>query len=389
MSRQERFIKNKQTIVLSILLITSIVSSGVFGILYIVNLKSYNDLNDEYGDLTNEYGDLNNEVNNLTNYYDNLTNEYDNLTNEYDDLTNEYDDLLTNYQILTGDYNTIFNSYQELQNTYNYITSTISKSIFPIQYSIFAEAVRRYYLSIYLGGETGKIYWEAFAKFTRDIILHDSNQHNLFNEVSNAFSDALKYGNDTRYLAQYIMSQTFYNWLPNWNGVGLTGEELIDIDTIIDWCINEIDYEYDSEITVGQESFDWDYIKFPVETAFRTMGDCEDQAILSAAYLESCGFETAIAVFHDSDHPTLGDFYHGVPIVHIEDTTAYNSMYPSHPLWSFGSIDPYYPDYTWCFLDPTWDIPFGTEPLWLTDYGGSLSSSFCSIAICDIDGSVG
>ncbi|GAG55124.1 unnamed protein product, partial [marine sediment metagenome] len=32
----------------------------------------------------------------------------------------------------------------------------------------------------------------------------------------------------------------------------------------------------------GQENPVWDYFKFPVETAFRTMGDCEDQAILDA-----------------------------------------------------------------------------------------------------------
>ena len=38
------------------------------------------------------------------------------------------------------------------------------------------------------------------------------------------------------------------------------------------------------------------------------MGDCEDQAILAATYLESCGFEIAFATSHDPDHPTLGPF---------------------------------------------------------------------------------
>ncbi len=93
-------------------------------------------------------------------------------------------------------------------------------------------------------------------------------------------------------------------------------------------------------------------------------------------------------IFHDPSHPTEGTFYHGVPLVHIEDTGAFNSMFPSYGLWRFTN-DPYYPEYTWCFLDPTWDVPFGSEPSWLADYGGSISFSNCSIAFNDIDGTVG
>lgn len=312
------------------------------------------------------------------------------LHQEINNLNQDYNDLLDNYQILTGDYDTLFDDYNALQSAYNGICNTIKQSILPVQYSFFAEAVRRYYLDIYLNGLSEKSYWMSFAEFCRDIVLHDSEQYNSFTTVSDAFSDALRYGSDTMYLADDIMYWTFYPWLPNWDGWGLTGNELTDIDTIVDWCIDEIDYEYDHDITTGQEYFDWDYIKFPVETVFRTMGDCEDQAILASAYLESCGFETAISIFHDPSHPTYGEFYHGVPLVHIEDTDAFWSDYPSCGLWRLGSGDPYYPEYTWCFLDPTWNVPFGSTPSWLQDYIdiGSISYSIHSIAFCDIDGNV-
>ncbi|MFX1481034.1 MAG: hypothetical protein ACFFCI_23380, partial [Promethearchaeota archaeon] len=203
--------------------------------------------------------------------------------------------------------------------------------------------------------------------------------------VSNAFSDALKYGNDTMLLCDFIMNSTFYDWLPNWNGKGLVGSELTDINTIHQWCVDEIDYEWDDNITVGQEVFELDYAKFSVETAFRTMGDCEDQAILDAVYLESCGFETAIALFHDPSHPTIGAFYHGVCLIHIEDTSGFSISYPTCRLWRFDTTDPYYPDFTWCFLDPTGDTSFGSESSWLQDYT-TLSSDIFTLAFCEIGG---
>ncbi len=317
----------------------------------------------------------------------NMTTQRDNLQSDLDALQLQYDALLGDYQILYDAYNELQTIYNALQIAYDYITETIRQSILPVQYCIFAEAVRRYYKDIYIGGLSGKLYWKAFAEFCRDIVLHESFQENSFTDVSNAFSDALVFGNDTMYLAWYIMWLTFYPWLPNWDGFALTGDELTDIDTIVDWCIDEIDYEYDLNIIQGQEYFDWDYIKFPVETAFRTMGDCEDQAILTSAYLESCGFETAILISHDPNHPVYGEFYHGTLWVHIEDRNAFWSLYPDTLLWS---ID----DGTnlWYWVDTTWDVPFGSTPEWLQyyiDYNIPLSWDIITLAICDIGGFIG
>ncbi|MFX1317012.1 MAG: transglutaminase-like domain-containing protein, partial [Promethearchaeota archaeon] len=294
----------------------------------------------------------------------------------YNKLSEEYEQLLEDYQILTGEYNATFENYSTLLSDYSSLCSYIKKQILPVQYGLFAESVRRYYMPIYIASAVSKAYWEEVTWFYRDIILHESGQYNHFTNVSNAFKDALTYGNDTMYLCEYIMKNTFYDWLSHWAGWNLTGNELMDIDMIHQWCVDEIDYEFDENITVGQEYFQLDYAKFPVETAFRAMGDCEDQAILDAAYLESCGFETAIALFHDLSHPTLGAFYHGACMVHIEDLTSFSSMYPSCRLWQLSSSDPYYPNFTWCFLDPTWDTPFGSEPSWLKDYSSLNSDIF-------------
>ena len=343
-----------------------------------------------YDDLIIERDNLQSALNDMTIERDNLlidlaimTAERDALQIELNNLTADYNTLLGDYQILSDAYDELQNEFNSLQMAYNYITDTIKQSILPVQYNIFAEAVRRYYMDMYLGGKTGKTYWKAFAEYCRDVILHDSWQENSFVDVSNAFSDALIFGNNTMYLADYVMYWTLFPWLPNWDGYDLSGNELTDIDTIVDWCIDEIDYEYDSDIIDGQEYFEWDYIKFPVETAFRTMGDCEDQAILCAAYLESCGFETAMIIHHD---PSL-EFYHGSLWVYIEDRDAFWSLYPDTLLWSIdGGIN------LWCWLDTTWDVPFGSTPVWLQyyiDYNIPLSWDIITLAICDVGGFVG
>ena len=364
--KEKRKKKNKKVIILSISLVVVCLLAGGLGF-------SFTSLNNRYNELLYDFNTLNEQ--------------YFILTGEHTELENDYNNLFSNY-------NTLQNTYNTLQIAYDYICTTIKQSILPVQYSIFAEAVRRYYMDIYLEGLwelDEKEYWIAFTEFCRDIILHDSGQYNTFTEVSNAFSDALKYSSDTMYLADYIMSYTldYCDTIDYWGLDELVGmDNLTIIDIVIQQCIDEIDYEYDSDITLGQYYFEWDYIKFPIETAFRTMGDCEDQAILTAAYLESCGLETAIAISHDPAHPTEGAFYHGSLLVHIEDTDAYHNLYPSTNLWHLSDIDPY-EGYTWAWLDTTWDVSFGSTPSWLSDYGGSIGLDIMTIAFCNVDGTIG
>lgn len=358
---------------------------------YDLLLTSFNNLQEDYNTLQDEYDDLQFDYNQLDDMYQNLNIAYQNLQDDYNSLQSDYNILQSDFDALTLQYNDLLANYNDLQDELDAYRNFINQLILPAQYLVFSEAVRRQYMPLYLEGKTDNTYWRAFAEYCRDVVLHDSQQENSFQTVSNAFIGSLKYDSDTMILAFEIMYNTFYDWLPNWDGWALSGNEITDINTVHQWCVDEIEYEYDTDIIVGQNGFIYDYIKFPVETAFRTMGDCEDQAILDAAYLESCGFETSIAVFHDDAHPLYGSFYHGTLLVHIEDTTAFNSAYPSGVLWNFGPSDPYYEDgYTWCWLDPTWDTPFGSIPAWLQGYidGDGISTAFCSIAICDIDGTI-
>ena len=399
---EKRFSK-KAILILAIVVASGLgVSTAVFGIMNIISANIYYTLINDYQNLSEDYYKLSeNYTRALEEYveldetyyiltgnytelqgnYNSLVIDYDNLTKEFSILQEEYNELQENYINLQIQYDNLLDEYISLQGKYDTLNTYISALILPAQYLVFAEAVRRYYTSLYLGGTT-KEWYMGYVEFCRDIVLHDAYQKNSFQNVSNALSECLIYGNYTMDLADIIMYQNFYPWLPNWYGWGLTGiDNLTDIDTIHQWCIDEIDYEYDSDITGGQEDPTWDYPKFPVETAFRTMGDCEDQAILDSAYLESCGFETMIAMIHDPNHPTEGSFYHGSLLVHIEDPSAFYAMYPLCGLWRFDDVDPYYPEYTWCWLDPTWDVPFGNVPSWLADYGGSISYSVCSIAV--------
>ncbi|MFX1457461.1 MAG: transglutaminase domain-containing protein [Promethearchaeota archaeon] len=378
---------------------------GAFTPLYFIANSNLNSLLVEQQNLSNELDDLWDIYQDLVNNYDNLLSNYQILSGDFDDLWNDFQTLNIEYNNLSDDNQELYNmlqllndtyfellkDYQSLQSKYDTLVDFISQQILPVQYSTFSEAVRRYYLPYYLNDSSEKDWYMGFAEYCRDVILHDSFQGNMFINVSNAFTDILKFGNDTMSLADYIMYYTFWDWLPNWGGLDLTGNEFTDINKINQWCIDEIDYEYDSTIIYGQDSPTWDYPKFSVETAFRTMGDCEDQAILAAAYLESCGFDTAFVGHHDPAHPTIGALYHGSLLVHIEDVDTFWSLFPSAYLWTFGSLDPYFPNYTWCWLDPTWDVPFGTTPAWLQDYidyGVPLSSDIISIAICDIGGTV-
>jgi len=349
-------------------------------------------LTEEYNDLLSAYTLLNETYFVLLEEFNILTDELSTLQVDYDDLLEVYNQLDTLYSQLELNYLLLETQYNILSQQWDTLATWIRGMTLPAQYMVFAEAVRRYYFEDYYLGLAidESTFWYQATRFARDIVLHDSQnfvnpllEGYWFSEVSNALVDCLRYGNRTEILALYIFWAVFYDWLPNWGGWALSGNELNDIDTIVDWCIDEIDYEYDTDISWGQESPYWDYFKFPVETTFRTMGDCEDQAILCAAYLESCGFETALAMFHDAEYP--GGLYHGTLLVHIEDTASYFDSY-SASLWSLGGYDPY-EGYTWCWLDPTWDTPFGTKPAWLQYYSDNgITWDDFTLAFCDLDG---
>lgn len=65
--------------------------------------------------------------------------------------SNELQENYTNLQI---QYDNLLDEYINLQGKYDTLKTYISNLILPAQYLVFAEAVRRYYASLNLGGTT-------------------------------------------------------------------------------------------------------------------------------------------------------------------------------------------------------------------------------------------
>ncbi|MFW9965244.1 MAG: transglutaminase domain-containing protein [Candidatus Sifarchaeia archaeon] len=352
--------------------------------------ENFQILQADYDSLNETYYILVQDFENLQTNYTSLQAQYIYLQSLYSSLTDAYDQLMSDYVNLQIDYNTLFDAFTLLQAQYNTLSTWISQMTLPAQYQVFAEAVRRYYLNSYILGDT----YRGFTRFCRDVVLHDSQigptlEGSWFPDVSNAFSDMLFYGNETEHLAFDIFYWVFYPWIPNWGWRPNPGDPTTDITNIVQWCVDNIDYEFDSDITHNQNSSLWDYPKFPVETAFRTMGDCEDQAMLCAAYLESCGFETMMVIIHDSEWNSGSGLYHGVPMVWWDNTWGVRPA----GTWGFGFAGDgvKYDDGWWMFLDTTWDTPFGSDPAWLqwyvdTDINQVFDNSKFSYAVCDYNG---
>lgn len=400
---------------------------------YDVLLADYNTLQDEYDVLLTDYTTLDLQYNALFDDYVALNDSHVLLQTQYDILYVAYTGIVADYSTLWGDYvglndtynvlveehNILLVAYNVLESAYDAITTWIRQMVLPAQFSIFAEAVRRYYFQDYyvkdtieydeFGSPIGFLnesgYWAEFARFMRDTVLHasvsshaDTNLYGSedlwFSDVSDFFMpiiDTTWWGTSSSELAAKIMWSTFHNWIPHWCGWSTPGDNLTRIASNVQWCVDNIDYEYDSIYErFRMVDYDWDYIKFPVETAFRTKGDCEDQAILCAAYLEACGFETAVLVTHDENNAQYGSFYHGALFVKLDNMTAYLERYPGAFVWNMAWWDS-----SWgqggVLIDTTWDTPFGTQPAWLQYYLDTYSlwselTPIWTIAFCDIDG---
>lgn len=351
----------------------------------------FQDLQADYDSLTETYDTLVQDYEDLQNSYVSLQQQYTILEDLYDALLSAYNNLQTIFDELQLDFDNLQVAYTLLQTQYDTLCDTISQMVLPAQYAVFAEAVRRYYVNDYIFGDT----YRGYTRFCRDVILHDSQISPFtgdlwFSDISDAFSDCLTYGSNTTFLASQIFSNIFWDWIPNWGGYDLSGNPTTDISTIVQWCCDNIDYEYDSKITEIQYSPLWDYPKFPVETAFRTLGDCEDQAILVAAYLESCGFETMMVIIHDSAWDSGAGLYHGVPMMWWDNTWGPHPQ-DGFSFTSFTGNDTKYDNGWWMFLDTTWNTPFGTDPAWLqwyidTDPYQVFNFDKFSYAVCDTDG---
>jgi hypothetical protein len=380
---------------------------GTVGFLYMDSNQRYATLQAQFDSLMEDYDNLTTQYENLLLSYNLLQGNYDDLQTSYDDLEEDFNFTVSEYDLLYTSYNDLFDDYNILNASYSTLCNYIQNQILPIQMSNWADAARRVHLQAYFDQASSNKEWNMeYEKFCRNLVLHASGQYDAFSDISNALAQALLLGSDTMTLADDAMKVMAhardnvwdhfpYRW--SWHFTG-TGAEIYGIDKIVQDCIDNIEYEWDNDITYMQSSPEWDYPKHPVETAFRKMGDCEDQAMLCAAYLErdyyvdsliDVYYETILCLIHDDDHRDYTELYHSGLLVHIDDTAAFTAAYPSCGLWNLGSNDPYYPSYTWCFIDPTWDTPFGTEPAWLDDYiDNGMTEDVITFAICELGGAV-
>jgi predicted nuclease with TOPRIM domain len=371
---------------------------------------NYTQLESDFSVLESNYTFLQSQYDTLQTQYNELQTQLQDLNTTYLSLNTSYWDMYDDYTFMQSQYGSMVNQYESLNTTYHTLCTWIGQQIYPLQICNFAEAVRRYYLDDYLGDsvyDNGDLnltkYWYNFTKFMGHIVYHSSSGYYFsedeyttnptddiyFDEVAWAFRDAIDWDefpvNLTEAITLRIQRRIFGyygSWMDPtwWNGTHtlelLWGERRSSHvqnkwqcpSAIHQWVYNHIDYEYDSDITRYRNYTPYDYIKFPVETAFRTMGDCDDQAILDAAYLRSCGFQVATCVFHDDDHPTQGSFCHAVLFINCdfnENGVIDSDENPSGSQlwWCLNGTD-----YTWLCLDPTWDVAFQSTPSWLQDY---------------------
>jgi len=216
------------------------------------------DFQEQYDQLLEDSALLNASFVELEQSYADLQADYIQLQSDYNELQDLYDALMLVHATLELQYNALVFDYNTLLSDYNTLATWIRQQILPAQYMIFAEAARRYYFEDFYvqnkwaeGNISG--YWAEFARFCRDLVLHDSQTGNFslegswFSDVSNALADCLSYGNQTENLAYMNLWDEFYPWLPLWGPRGTTGDVLTDIVNIVQWCVDEIGDEIEPD----------------------------------------------------------------------------------------------------------------------------------------------
>lgn len=98
-----------------------------------------------------------------------------------------------------------------------------------------------------------------------------------------------------------------------------------------------------------------EYPRFPLETLYYRHGDCEDQAIATAALLKLAGYTTAMYVIHDPKF----DIDHCVCVCKVPDNIK-GKKWRIKEYYDWG--------HCWFMLDPTYKYRFGDNPSWVDNY---------------------
>lgn len=182
-------------------------------------------------------------------------------------------------------------------------------------------------------------------------VLHDTGQFNYFENIDEELGDIWQTNNSITEFEEAL--KIFYNWQWLWKN-NFTSYFLFNN------LINRIDYFWDDSFTEGTNRH-YDFAKSAIETIFSGRGDCDDQTILAATFLEASGYETIIGYIGDDNETGVqDDFYHAFLWVKVENF-SYPYLYAD--LWRFGVKE-----YEWLLLDPTWNIEYGYSVDWIIDY---------------------
>lgn len=168
-------------------------------------------------------------------------------------------------------------------------------------------------------------------------VLHDIGDYNGTHSCASFF--------ETHNVSCSSLSREFLETLCNFKVQ--ENESLDQIRTVYDWANDYLDYVED----------EWEFPRFPVETLVLGYGDCEDQAIVVSAILETLGFETALSTIHDEEN----DLHHAFCLVKNSAGINYQgTSLQSDDYSELGQI--------WFVLDPAYGHKFGEDPSWIEYY---------------------
>ncbi|HPR41731.1 MAG TPA: transglutaminase domain-containing protein [Candidatus Methanofastidiosa archaeon] len=270
---------SKVKAILSIFIILVILFS--FLAVYVHYEGIISDMGDEIDDLEDDVDDLNDQLDEANESYSALQGDYDDLESDYNalyqsNMTTEqyYDDLVTDYYDLEWQYNSLLDDYSMLQSSYN-------------NFDDWQDHVT--YYRVYFGD----YYFWQYATYS--ILSH-------WKAMEKDTSEYYQYPIDD---SDVLNSFVIYN--DGWTLIDQIADELWDLsgneeeyaEIALDFVHSAIFYMSDMEST-GQEEF-W---KYPDETLFDKVGDCEDTAFLYASLLRAKGIPAVLIEY--VDHLAVG-----------------------------------------------------------------------------------
>ncbi len=210
-------------------------------------LRNYTSLKGAYSALKARYAELNSTYVKLMAKHKELTTKYEELKAEFNTLSRTYSSLLSNYTGLRNAYLSLKSEYGELQGKYSSLSDEYSA--LQARYGDLLNAV------------------EVLMNVTRERAgLVNSFKPNFIDWESSLVVKAVKSVNFNAYSDPY--------------------------EAILKWIVKHIYYNSDTPevvVTSPNATYEWvtDYYQYASETLREGYGDCEDQAILTAAMVEA------------------------------------------------------------------------------------------------------